>query len=332
MDNEHQHLYIRAGLRTPAENSIREIVGGHLWLHYLLELVLTKLEAPSPPHVVWIPTKSTSTFPFQNHPNVTVLKTAIDPWGWEEDKEDDDSSIQWNDLSKLKQAILDQIQMQTQATPQRKTVIIWESLTPLLLRHGLSKTLSFLGQLVPDTTATLMILPIRTESLNPLQHAQLEDFCQCVLWLQQGEMTLVRQGIRETGNIVRETLPFSLELLQGTTTTNNHHRYRLVELEQEEGVVVAKLEIATDPSHAAAAGGPTSTDAPGGTVTPHVRPSAAAAASSSKPKKIQLQMEEDTPPAAAPQSSNRPRIFLQDDDPEFDDFDEEDDLDDDLDM
>jgi hypothetical protein len=286
------HLYRRAKVRTPAENATRDILGGYLWLQHLLELVVALPDV----HVIYIPTTTTTTtkMPFSS-PNMTILPTATDPWGWEDDEA---ASVNFNDIPSLAKVLQDAMDENTLS--EKKTVIVWESLTPLLARHGLAKTISFLRQF---SSPCLQVWPVRIDSVTKVQHAHLEDTASAVLWLQGGDMTLIRQGIRETGNIVRETLPFRIEL------SSDDGRYRLLEENEEENQDETLLQ---DQETATTSATSTSADeTSAGTVKTRSR------------NKVKLQMEEEKVEEPAP-AENRPRIFLQDDDPEFDDLDEED--------
>ena len=311
------HLYRRAKVRTPAENATRDILGGYLWLQHLLELVVALPDV----HVIYIPTTTTTTttLTMPSSPNLTILPTATDPWGWEDDDESQSqlqsSSVNFNDMPRLAKVLQDAMDKNTLS--EKKTVVVWESLTPLLIRHDglISKTISFLRKF--SSSSCLQIWPVRIDSVTKVQHAHLEDTASAVLWLQGGEMTLIRQGIRETGNIVRETLPFRIEIESSSASASDGMYYRLLEVENENedenlDVTPQDQELATlTPTTGRSATSADETSA--GTVKTRSR------------TKVQLQMEEEMVDApATPTDNHRPRIFLQDDDPEFDDLDEED--------
>jgi hypothetical protein len=297
---ENPQLYQRAGVRTPAETAVRDILGGQAWLQHFSEL-----GRKANCHVVFIRTttqssskesSSSSTVP----PQMTIIDASNNnPWGWDDEDEQEGPSLK--DLQKLSLAIRDVLQT------HKQVMLVWESLTPLVVVHGFSLALRFLNSF----RNCLQIWPVRIEILTTQQHAQLEDAAQALLYLRGGEMTMIRQGIRETGNIVRETLPFQL-------VSDGNNNYRLEE--REDDAPVAEKDQETAESKAT---NPTTT----------VQETTTTATTSGNPMsrpKIQLKLEEEKEEnTSAP--SNRPRIFLQDDDPEFDDLDEED-PDEDLDM
>jgi hypothetical protein len=304
------HLYRRAKVRTPAENATRDILGGYLWLQHLLELVVALPDV----HVIYIPTTTTTlTTTMTSSPNLTILPTATDPWGWEDDDESSSSSVNFNDISSLAKVLQDVMDKNTLS--EKKTVIVWESLTPLLARHGglIYKTISFLRQF-SSSSSCLQIWPVRIDSVTKVQHAHLEDTASAVLWLQGGDMTLIRQGIRETGNIVREILPFRIEAAASSSSqSNGMYRFLLDENEEENQDETPQDQETANFSTSNTRTPAKSTDeTSAGTVKTRSR------------TKIQLQIEEEKVEAPPEPTENRPRIFLQDDDPEFDDLDEED--------
>lgn len=289
---ENPDLYERAGVRTPSETAIRDIIGGYAWFDHLVELALKYFSG----NLVFLATKpqesklTTKLLQEANNNNkITVIQTSIDPWGWDEECIENKPSL--NNLQELFTSLHTLIQQQP------KTILIWESLSPLLAVHGFEKVHLLLNHL----KGCFQIWPIRMEVLTPLQHEALEDSAQALLHLKEGEMTMLRQGVREKGNIVRLNLPFRLT------------GEKLVELENEEDLKSKQKEETVNKE------GSSKKDSASNSATP-----------SSRSKKIQLKLEDDNEKASTP-SNNLPRIYLQDDDPEFDDMDEED-PDDDLDI
>jgi hypothetical protein len=330
---DNPHLYRRAGLRTPSESATRDLLGGPAWLQHLVQLGC-KQQQQQNCHVVLIRTQTTtkeSSMPSSLLSKVSIIHAAEDPWGWDGDDDDDENTKTNNrsqppslqDLQSLARAIRDELNTAKQMS--KSPMLVWESLTPLWLVHGFPQTLRFLNSF----QNCLQVWPVRVESLTAPQHAQLEDVSQAMLTLAIGDMTLMRQGIRERGNIVREALPFRIlvnerqQQQQSNNNDNNRFSYRLEE-QQDELPVIKKEETRQHETSTTSAKAATTAEST--TMT---------SASSSRPK-IQLQLEEDDhqqPKEEQPTSatSNRPLIFLQDDDPEFDDMDEED-PDDDLDI
>jgi len=283
--------------------------------------------------LIWIPTSSASTITnlpddITSHDAFGTVPTSCIPSGWDDnDDEGGDNALpSLDDLDSILQAIERQLANNT----TRKMCIVFESLSPILVRHGFARTMHFLQKILP----CMMILPVQHDSMTPKQHAFLEDVCQALLCLRQGDMTMVRQGVRESGNIVRAAVPFRIE--------SRTWGYELLQA----GSQSDKDDNKGNSSHAASApavSARTSGQVDGNDNRSQVS-SRRGANSKSKKKKISLKLEEDAEDnihhgnAGSKEQSNpsapvvvKPRIFMQDDDPEFDDFDEED-PDDDLDL
>ena len=130
---------------------------------------------------------------------------------------------------------------------------------------------------------------------------------------------MMRQGIREAGNVVREILPFRL-VPQDSTALDPHPLPYTLEEHDEKASVESQSEATEPQDHQQPSSDKSSSDISGSSKAKSAR------------SKIKLQMEsDDQRPVAAAPASGLPRIFLQDDDPEFNDLDEED-PDDDLDI
>ena len=131
-------------------------------------------------------------------------------------------------------------------------------------------------------------------------------------------MTMIRQGIREKGNIIRQSLPFKLDILG-----------KLEEVEEKSD----KLHQSQHPQETDQGNDKKSLSLTTQTTSSDRMPTPKSHTHDNQ--KIELKLEDDNNevPKVSQQSqtNNRPRIFLQDDDPEFDDLDEED-PDDDLDI
>jgi hypothetical protein len=150
-------------------------------------------------------------------------------------------------------------------------------------------------------------VPVLIESLLPPQHQSIEDIAHAVLHLQGGDLTLIRQGVRERGNIIRELIPF--RIVRDEETGKDE-----IEIVQEEDEQDQTSEFVKE--------SPTVDGASALSVTE---------TKSSLAGKITLQLEEDEPKQARVDIQRQPRIFIQQDDPEYHDLDEED-PDDDLDI
>jgi hypothetical protein len=277
-----EKVYQRAGVRTPAQNAQRDFLGT-AWL----ELLTRQFKK-----CVWIQTTGTI-LTDSDHNNVTILNAASNPFGWD-DNEEGDETLSLEDLPGLSNSIQNEMD-------KEKRPIVVESLTPIIMRHGVSRTLAWLQLLVKCRTT--IVVPILTESLLLEQHVALEDMAQAVLYLHEGDMTMIRQGVRERGNLLRETVLFQVH-------TNEADGAVSIEVVQQEDDT-EKLQAT-----------PEFTDR--GTATTSIT-------TGSRPGKVQLQLEDDDAPPSANEEASRPHIYVQDNDPEFDDLDEED-PDDDLDL
>lgn len=348
---ENPHVYKRAGVATPSERANRDIYGGGetAWLLHLVELALQQQLSSSDVSpsdsatIILVTTKAGS----QDYSMVQELSqdargkvqvvdiVSRDPFGWDADceksTENDNATSCCTDINSLPDIyrILREEFRRNNASG-RKTILVWQSLTPLVVVHGFTKILRLLCAL----PTCLQVWPISMQVLAPNEHAQIEDASNAILQMHGGEMNLIRQGIRERGNIIRQKLSFRLEAIVGDR--EQHCRFCLVEEAQAEEGEGNDDDI--DQGAVKAAGSnnfdernnntPTGTDKTGST--------------KSKARGAQLRIEENDggrsdnavgsvsseQESAAP---SRPRIYLQEDDPEFDDFDEED-PDDDLDI
>lgn len=338
-EEEEEKVYRRAGLRTPSETACSDLFGGPTWLVRILEI---GAELEEECHVVLVRTQTRESFVHpQLQSKITILDAAQDPWGWdsEEEEEGEDyekrTSVSLRNLSGLFEAI----RQSCRKRPGTPVLLVWESLAPLFLVHGFDRTLRFLQALddstfqeqEKDLVRILQLWSVRMETLTASQLAKLEDTANALLCLNRGDMTLMRQGIRETGNVVREMLPFRFvenskadgsilpfrleeQADEPSGSAHNHHHDEAPPLVDEkpsqlEGVSRGNVDASGTGSNR----------------------------QKSARSKIQLRLESDDEAStrqttAAPDSTNhRPLIYLQDDDPEFDDMDEED-PDDDLDI
>lgn len=326
--DEEEKVYRRAGFRTPAETALRDLFGGPTWLARILE-VGTHENC----HVLFVRTQTRrSALSSSLLSKVTVLDGSKDPWGWDSEGETQSDGLQnesytavsLHDLSALYQSIRHSCE-QHGDTP---ILLVWESLAPLFLVHGFDSVLRFLRALdvsprerrLKETCRILQVWSVRKETLTASQHAQLEDAANALLCISRGEMAMMRQGIREAGNVVREVLPFRLVPQDSTALDPHLLPYNLEEYDEKASAADSQSESPEVQVHEQLSNDKSSSDIRGSTTSKSARP------------KIKLQLEADNlRPVAATPASGLPRIFLQDNDPEFNDLDEED-PDDDLDI
>ncbi|KAL7531139.1 hypothetical protein ACHAXR_003865 [Thalassiosira sp. AJA248-18] len=285
--------------------------------------------------------------------NGACVDLSSDPYGWEDDMECDstDTFIQKCAMNKLQSIVTairlaaahietrrtpprEQKQYETKQQLQKPIAIVFETIVPLLHLHGVEKfslLLKSLGKMPSSATAppgihsilSPIIAPVLYESLCPSEHRCLEDLADAMVHLNltdaqesvsvsesndpnstavvSGVMDLVRRGGGGGGSLggklIRHCVPFHVRKLMSNNICpmDTHTCYWVLDHERNDDTEIFD-----------------------------------------KKQQISNQSSQSTKTKSAQQASNstpsRPRIFLQDDDPEFDDFDEEEDIDDDLDF
>eukprot|EP00977_Amphora_coffeiformis_P000112 scaffold26_cov158-Amphora_coffeaeformis.AAC.4 len=346
-------LYRQAGLRTPAENSHLDWYGAQPWWHRLvaqLSVASSSTKNINPRNVIHLQTipgscrRRTKSKGQQQQQEPFIIDLTIDPWGWESDDDGDNKQdtnddetvvVGMNSLQGIINAI--QARLQQQQSTISSTALVVDSLTPLWVRHGTTKVISFLQCLQQLEGISMILLQATTTTItdthqNNVWIRALEDRANALLLLQRGQALWMHQGVRERDNMIRQTMEFTVQRneqqVQETVDT-----IRLVEKteavpKEQHHESIPENETAIDPN-----------------VPP---PFGAPAASGRGRPRVKLQLEEEngppkrppppasslaTPPATttASLSLSGPRIFMQADDKEFEDYDEED-PDDDLDI
>lgn len=323
-DDNEDAVFQSAGLRTPSENAARDWQAASLWFDWIIEEILLlntgDVASSPPPSILWIQTIASSRRRAPQRTNVQVVDCSQDPFGWEDENNNTDKgTLNLNCLESVISAVNKNL--------RPNTVVLIDSLTPIVMRHGLAKTIRFLQKLQQQqSTARIMVVPVLVETLSTKQNIALQDIANAVLSLAGGEAVLLRQGVREKGNLVRDTLPYRINTIR--TSNGEKHVIELLSTDEMKATtdLNAKVEASQDDS---------------ATLTAMSSLSMASTTNTSTTKrgKVQLQVDEGsrdsitpvTTAAAAEPPPQQPRIFLQDDDPEFDDYDEED-PDDDLEL
>ena len=293
--------------------------------------------------------------------NGAMVDLSSNPYGWEDsdtDAENDDKSDSFihkcnmNKLHPIAMAIRkaatnvesrrhhttsEQNQNNTQIM-QQPVPIIFESMTPLLNAHGVDKVctlLKSLGRVLTQdstnkctTILSPIVVPILYESLRPSEHRCLEDVSDamvhinlldspaeesvsqnsmnCTAVMLSGVMDLVRRGGGGLGGkFIRHCIPFHIMRLSSNKNKNMRDScYWVLEHDDEESEHISEDIEDKDTKKKEGTTG------------------------NGKAEDSKKQLVSDTKTAAT--NTSRPRIYLQDDDPEFDDYDEEED--DDLDF
>jgi hypothetical protein len=360
-------VYRRAGLRTPHENAVTDWQAGScgLWLEHMAETVLqldtATLRQPSEKskanvaatRLVWLQTLPGSTSGKRRSSWWDKIQTrhgeqrilAIDcsscqgggggPFGWDNDEEPSESSCTTTTggscnlqvLDTVIAAVTERVVVGSKQQQQQPCVLLIDSLTPIIQWHGFRKTIMFLQRLqaAVQSCCRLMVVPVLNETLTAPQHRSLEDVANAILSLSGGEAVLLRQGVRERGNMVRETLPYRI------VPTGETRRIELILSADPSLSSSLKAKGVADDAKGAAAGNMSLSSLTMTDAIPQQQQNTAP-----RRGKVQLQADQGSrnvvvAPPAVETVQPQPHIFMQDDDPEFDDFDEED-PDDDLDL
>lgn len=268
--------------------------------------------------------------------NGAWVDLTSNPFGWEDETKCDDynSFVTTSSMSSL-HSIATAIRQAAASVEKRHTQhnhpsteilrpipIIFESLTPLVHLHGVQRVsllLKSLGRSEPVISP--IVAPVLYESINPADHRSLEDISDAIISLNvmdtnvksssssrtttvlSGVLDLVRKGGGGStglgGKLVRHYVPFQILRASSNATTGMDVRdgcYWTLEYENDNVRGENKRKSTKEPQ-------------------------------STKENTADKPSTESEPA----QPSSRPRIYLQDDDPEYDDYDEED-PDDDLDL
>jgi len=273
---------------------------------------------------------------------VVVDGCGSDPFAWDDQGgKDEQKGINLEHLDLLLETIQKQVHSNSveatssrnednqASSPHPRVSLIVESLTPLLVRHGPDRVIRFLQKLSNDLRPVVLVVPVLVETWKSSRLRRLEDLAHAVLRLDDGEAEILRQGVREKGNRVRERWPYqikddqTIEILQSSPSiidneesqSNSNAPATTPQGEEEEPInsAVASLSVSSSGDRRRVSGGSSQAHRTG--------------------KKVQLQADEGNRRRASPETTRAaaPRIFMQEDDPEFADYDEED-PDDDLDL
>jgi len=352
---ENPHLYKCAGLATPSERANRDIHGTceTSWLLRLVELAAQQQQRHNEKvincddsttdagSIIFLTTKRRSQensivqeLPEDLRREVQVIDAGSrDSFGWDERNKSiihgkNDNFVSVDNLRQLYRRL--QQKLNEHSNSGKQIILIWQSLTPLILIYGFQNVFRLLCAL----PTSLQIWPVNLHVMTPQQRKQLEDASNAILYLHDGELNIIRQGIRERGNVLRQKIPFRLEAID----SNRHKqcRFRIVEAEGED------LNNGDDHKASNATTGRNKIEKGSNSIVLDKKGSTEPSTSGGRSSGAHLQLEESDGGRNKRVGENlsaesefavpdRPRIYLEDDDPEFDDFDEED-PDDDLDI
>lgn len=311
-------VYRRANIAAPAERALQEWHATENWMERIVQLQKGKLL-----YLQTLPRDAIASRlqeQQQKEMSSTMLQiiqlAATNPFGWNEDeenKEETDSMPNLQNLSQLLEYIVKQVENNESSENEKSntdnktreeeksseneiktttdntttnTILIFQSLTPLILRHGTRKTLLFLQQLQQQLPIALLILPVDRCSISSHIHRQLlQHYSDALLYITNGNVEWLRKGLRDSTKYVR----------------SSSVKDSGMETKEEQTTTATILQQSNDSSTAI----------------------------QKNRKKIELKLEEDdakkqTTATTKQTSAAQPRIYLQDNDPEFEDYDEED--------
>ena len=249
--------------------------------------------------------------------------------------------------------------------------IFFDSLHPLLIAHGVHYTIALIQRLscnhhspyssISDTKTNKVsslpplspiFLPVLTSALHPSHHRLLEDASHAIVHLKEGTCNIVRKSHRGTGKITKESQPFciSSEVNMGVASpsvpciqfqssrmnTDNDDKEKNIDQTIYNSSNKNKSDnVISDVTFKLGQLTPQEQAMRNATVLPHHK-----SRSIGQRNKVTIQMENDdnddennkrSQKGESQKQKTGPKIYLEDDDPEFDDMDEED-PDDDLDL
>jgi hypothetical protein len=340
-------LYERAGVRSPPERAWRDLHGSSAWLEIIAQSLGRASDA-----VVWVqalPGRQRNGI--SSLRNVETMNFSLDPFGW---NAEGDRGIAGNvsnleNLDRVLQVIEDRVKAlsmklcESEQQGARKIVslrhsrgfvpVVLQSVTPIVHRHGFARTRQFLQEL--QRCCPVLVVPTTVESFSCDQHWSLEGMASGVLTVEDGAAVMLRRGIRESTNVVRETLELDFDHPESTTGASQSMRTYLPRVRRvTSSTGMPSPSDPFQPSKEATLGATTTPQGPAPPGKPQIQLSisdedAPRAATSWRPGSMssEPQISDSTPH----DERRQPNIIVQDDDPEFDDYDEED-PDDDLDL
>lgn len=328
--------YRRAKIRTPAENAARDWQAGTLWLNHIVNDVLLESNSSSLICLKTLPnaTHTAGIMTTMADERIQVLDFALN-FGW--DGQDDETSHDEKLIVSL-QTMLDEVNQtmmgsrssetsDDDSSSQPNVPIAIQSLSPLFMFHGFAKTTNFLKSLQKIPRLSPIIVPLAMETVaSEKQYETFQTLASASIILKDGEATLVRQGVRERSNIVRQSFTYRIKrAADGKTQLDVRALVLSSNPTDETAPPQPKDDTTKDPAVAVS-------NQSGYDSMPLPSPAASSDAGVStrrrSPVKLELEQEggkvsKNEPPVPSTTSVG-PRIYMQEDDPEFDDFDEED--------
>lgn len=363
--NDEHKIYQYAGLRTPVENAKRDIQIGSLLHEYLINRLCsmkhTKIiyikTMPNYESMImesWIKSHRNES-PDQKEKIMIVDccggGSSNNPYGWDDEYEQEtimkDSAMEQSytcsieNLSELYEYIRSIVMEAWKSTmndsdPNTSISIVLQSLTPIYMRHGFNQMIKLIQRMRQIEYVTSFMISIPSHYYTSKQNCILEDIANAVLVCHHGSISFLYQGIRERQHVIREQIEYDIM----TTTPTTKHSYLRISPQQ-----TGNKSKAHDVNEIETIGN-SDFDASNGDYNDNHRHDIIIRDGKNKKLTLSYETEDDddmneqerttkkstsatiiTPSAA----TATPFIYVQDDDPEYDDYDEED-PDDDLDL
>jgi hypothetical protein len=320
---------------------------GKLWLEYVAKSVLSnpepKVSEPFrhtgssllSPSVVFVatlpPTKNSTAQYFQATYDMKQMRLIqIDPVDWKY-KADELSNHLPTNLERL-DTIISAVQSFSNSSDlsiNNPFVLMFDSISPILMRHGFEKTLLFLQELARSFShaarCRLVVVPIRSEMFTAQQHRTLEDALLPDAILNASQMApelirhfsidtspefhamLLRRGVRESDRIHREEIPYRF---CAVTDKVGHDAISYRSCRYEIDFLVERERVATI----------------GDDIIPNTSFDVIRELGCRGKSNFKLDLHDGRRMSASAeplQTQRHPNIFMQENDPEFEDYDDE---------
>ncbi len=352
-------VYKNAGLQTPKEMSSKDARGDLFILEAFKECVERCrgriIYAKCCDSLEWNGDRNVSRL-FEE--NGAMIDLYSDPLGWDSESKDDESDtssvkVFKGQLSKLKSIVsaveqaAQYIHDSSEESFQKQPIpIIFDSATPIVIHHGVQKLMLLLTHLKQiymgaEPIVSPIIMPTLSEMISPPSLRMLEDTSDAVLTLIGGELSITKRSGRTGGMIssgfsgglrlIKDVQHFDIESKEtrgvSYSELNLHKKVDPGTKSDKKKEATRKLDVedmidATEKLEIDGTKGENKLAKSSSCNKDKSRPLLKHEDEDSMVKKVSVQPESKKP---------APRIFMDDDDPEFDDLDEED-PDDDLDI
>jgi len=208
-------MYKRAGVLEPQERAFRDLNGGRLWIRHMLKILNFEYD-----YGIIIQCCRNNIISRRKLKSNWVVLDVNNQWFDENDVVGEtETNVMFspmNNLKKVVEKLKDIMKMFSQRAGKNEASIpvVFDSIVPLLLCHGLSSTNQFieiLSKLELSSKISPIVLPVSIESTSLHNHQILEDSSDAILTVNQGNLELFRKSRRGTGKVMREIIPFTIQ-------------------------------------------------------------------------------------------------------------------------